>query len=87
VLHSCSIVTCEPNGLVRPIHDRMPVVLKPELEAAWLDPAAEPGDLMPLLAPPPDDLLVSREVGDFVNDVREDGPHLIEPRQEEPSLF
>jgi putative SOS response-associated peptidase YedK len=87
VLHSCAIVTCDPNGLVRPIHDRMPVVLRPELEAAWLDPAAEPEDLRSLLAPAPDDLLVSREVGDFVNDVREDGPHLIEPRQEEPSLF
>ena len=87
VLHSCAIVTCEPNGLVRPIHDRMPVVLGPELEAAWLDPDAELDDLRNLLAPPPDELLTAREVGDFVNDVREDGPHLIEPRQEEPSLF
>jgi putative SOS response-associated peptidase YedK len=87
VLHSCAIVTCEPNGLVRPIHDRMPVVLEPELEAAWLDADAEPEDLRRLLAPVADDLLVAREVGDFVNNVREDGPHLIEPRQEEPSLF
>ena len=28
-----------------------------------------------------------REVGDFVNDVREDGPQLIEPREEQKSLF
>ena len=87
VLHSCAIVTCEPNGLVRPIHDRMPVVLRPELEAGWLDQDAEPEDLRRLLSPVPDDLLSAREVGDFVNDVRDDGPHLIEPRQEEPSLF
>ena len=65
----------------------MPVVLTPELEAGWLDPAAEPGDLRALLAPAPDDLLVGREVGDFVNNVREDGPHLIEPREEQKSLF
>ena len=87
VLHSCAIVTCEPNGLVRPVHDRMPVVLTPDAEAGWLDADAEPGDLAKLLAPAPDGLLVAREVGDFVNDVREDGPHLIEPREEQKSLF
>jgi putative SOS response-associated peptidase YedK len=87
VLHSCAIVTCEPNKLVRPIHDRMPVVLLPEAEAAWLDPGAEAGDLRTLLIPAPDDLLAAREVGDFVNDVRDDGPHLIEPREEQKSLF
>jgi putative SOS response-associated peptidase YedK len=87
VLHSCAIVTTEPNGLIRPIHDRMPVVLAPEAEEAWLDPAAEPGDLRELLVPAPEELLVAREVGDYVNDVREDGPHLIEPREEQKSLF
>lgn len=87
VLHSCAIVTTEPNGLIRPIHDRMPVVLEREHEEHWLDPAAEPGDLRKLLAPAPDEMLVAREVGDFVNDVREDGPHLIEPREEQKSLF
>ena len=87
VLHSCAIVTTEPNGLIRPIHDRMPVVLALDAEAAWLDPEADPGDLRGLLVPAPDDLLVAREVGDFVNDVREDGPHLIEPREEQESLF
>ena len=39
-LHSCAIVTCEPNELIRPLHDRMPVVLMQELEARWLDPEA-----------------------------------------------
>jgi putative SOS response-associated peptidase YedK len=87
VLHSCAIVTCEPNGTIRPIHDRMPVILDPGDEAAWLDPDAEPGDLRALLRPAPDDLLSGREVGDFVNSVREDGPHLIEPREEQKSLF
>lgn len=76
---SCALLTTKPNGIVGPVHDRMPVVLGREAEGAWLDPAAEPGDLMPLLVPAPDALLSAREVGDAVNDVREDGPHLLEP--------
>jgi putative SOS response-associated peptidase YedK len=87
VLHSCAIVTCEPNGLIEPVHDRMPVVLAVDAEADWLDPSAEPGDVRDLLVPAPDDLLTGREVGDYVNDVREDGPHLIEPREEQASLL
>ncbi len=73
--------------MIRPIHDRMPVVLEPGAEAAWLDPDAPQEDLRELLAPAPEDLLVAREVGDWVNDVREDGPHLIEPREAQPQLF
>jgi putative SOS response-associated peptidase YedK len=87
VLHSCTILTTQPNELIRPIHDRMPVVLAVDSEDAWLDPAAEPDDLRGLLVPAPEELLVAREVGDFVNNVREDGPHLIEPREEQKSLF
>jgi putative SOS response-associated peptidase YedK len=36
LLHSCAIVTCAPNELIRPIHDRMPVILIPDAEGAWL---------------------------------------------------
>ena len=86
-LHSCAIVTCDPNELIRPIHDRMPVVLDPSLEARWLDPEAAEEDLVRLLAPAPEGLLELREVGDFVNDVRDDGGHLIEPRETQPQLF
>jgi putative SOS response-associated peptidase YedK len=59
----------------------MPVVLDPDQEDGWLDPERSETDLMSLLAPAPPGLLVLREVGDAVNDVREDGPHLIEPRE------
>ena len=87
VLHSCAIVTCGPNDLMRPIHDRMPVILEPDSEAAWLDPDGSPADLRGLLAPAADDALVAREVSDLVNNVREDGPQLIEPREEQSALF
>jgi putative SOS response-associated peptidase YedK len=53
------------------------VILDPEAEPAWLDPAATQTDLMRMLAPT-DELTVT-EVSDAVNDVRQDGPALIEP--------
>jgi putative SOS response-associated peptidase YedK len=87
VLHSCTIVTTDPNELIRPIHDRMPVILDPAVEAPWLEPGADPEELLRLLVPAADDLLVAREVGDYVNDVRRDGPELIEPREEQSALF
>lgn len=86
-LHSCAIVTCEPNGLIRPLHDRMPVVLARDAEARWLEPEAGAEELASLLVPAPEDLLVLREVVNAVNDVREDGAHLLERRQAQPQLF
>ena len=75
--HSCAIVTSEPGEVVAPIHDRMPVILERDSEDRWLDPEAGSDHLQALLAPT-DDLTVT-EVSDAVNDVRQDGPALIEP--------
>jgi putative SOS response-associated peptidase YedK len=87
VVHSCAIVTCEPNAVIRPIHDRMPAILSPDDEAGWLDPDAAPERLLAMLAPAPDGTLVAREVSAAVNDVRDDGPHLIAPRADQGALF
>jgi putative SOS response-associated peptidase YedK len=80
-LYSCAIVTCEPSELIRPVHDRMPVILPRNAEAAWLDEEADPEALRDLLRPLNGDALVLREVGDYVNDVRRDGPELLEAPQ------
>lgn len=76
---SCALITCPPNDLMRPIHDRMPVVLERELESAWLDPDAGVDELMEILHPAPEGSLELREVGTAVNNAREDGPHLLDP--------
>jgi putative SOS response-associated peptidase YedK len=55
----------------------MPVILDAEAEPGWLDPATAGAELMELLVPT-DELAVT-EVSDAVNDVRQDGPELIEP--------
>ena len=57
-IESYTIVTTEPNACVGTVHHRMPVILKREDEAAWLDPdVVEPERLLPLLAPYPADLM------------------------------
>jgi putative SOS response-associated peptidase YedK len=76
-VHSCAIVTCEPGEVVAPIHDRMPVILEEGDESDWLDPGSGEEALKALLVPT-DDLALT-EVSDAVNDVRQDGPALIEP--------
>jgi putative SOS response-associated peptidase YedK len=65
----------------------MPVLLMPDAEARWLERGAGEEEMAPLLVPAPEDLLVAREVVDAVNDVREDGPHLLDPREAQPQLF
>jgi putative SOS response-associated peptidase YedK len=77
-IHSCAIVTCEPNELMRPIHDRMPVILAADAEEAWLSADADPRELLEVLRPIDEDLITVREVADSVNDVRNDGPQLLE---------
>jgi putative SOS response-associated peptidase YedK len=53
-LDSCTILTTDPNALVRPLHDRMPVILAPADFALWLDPDAAKGEeLQALLRPYP----------------------------------
>ena len=78
-LRTCSIITTTANDLLRPIHDRMPVVLPPERWAEWLDPTNDDFEgLRSLLAPAPNDLLELYPVSTKVNSVRNDGPELLE---------
>ena len=37
-IETCTILTTEPNSLVSDVHDRMPVIVKPEDYELWLDP-------------------------------------------------
>lgn len=51
-VESYTIITCEPNDLMRPIHNRMPVIVKRENYDQWLDPKNEDVDgLAKLLVP------------------------------------
>ena len=89
-LYSCTIVTGEPNDLVAPIHDRMPVILPPRAWEQWLDrDFHDIAALDRLLVPAPADVFEAWAVGSDVSTVGNDGPHLIEPlpEVEAPTLF
>jgi putative SOS response-associated peptidase YedK len=80
VSRTFSIVTTVANELIRPLHDRMPVVIPPEAWARWLDPRPyDTGELQGLLVPAPSDALEMYSVATLVNNVRNDGPELLEP--------
>jgi len=79
-IESCTLLTGEPNEVVRPIHDRMPVILAPDEYPRWLDPTiADIDRLSPLLAPYPAAEMRARAVSRAVNSPRTDDPRCIEP--------
>jgi putative SOS response-associated peptidase YedK len=78
-VESCTIITAAANALVRPIHDRMPVILPPPAYAEWLDPARQtPDNLIPLLVPFRGNELEAYPVGPAVNRAAHDAPECVE---------
>jgi len=83
-LYSATIVTTVPDAVVANLHDRMPVVLEKDAWAAWLDPEEQDVTaLRELLVPAARSPLETYPVSTMVNDVRNDGPSLVDP--EEPA--
>ncbi len=79
-IRSCTIVTTEANDLLRPIHERMPVILPRELEEFWLDgDVIDSAALTEVLAPYPEDPMEAFEVSTLVNKATNNGPELIVP--------
>lgn len=76
---SLALVTTGPNELMKPIHDRMPVILSPDDWDAWHAPATPPKDAARLIRPCPADLMTVTRVGPAVGSVKNDGPQLLEP--------
>ncbi len=76
-LPTFAIVTTEANGLMADLHDRMPVILSPGDQAAWLDPENRHPEA--LLRPCPPEWLEAYPVGPAVGNPANDGPGLVEP--------
>lgn len=79
-ISSCTIITTTANRLMADIHDRMPVILRPEDERIWLDRTQfDARRLQSLLAPYPDEEMTAYAVSPKVGNVANDAPDLIEP--------
>jgi len=79
-IESCTLLTTEPNDLLRPIHNRMPVILAPQAFDLWLDPAVQtPDEIHSLLRPYPAGDLAYYPVSAHVNNARNEDPRCIEP--------
>lgn len=77
-IFSCTIITTTANQLMESIHDRMPVILKPEDEKKWLNPSnTDLKNLTDLLKPLPENLMEAYEVSSLVNSPRNNTPELI----------
>ena len=81
---SFTIITTEANRPLRPIHDRMPVILDPADYDAWLDTAGVgPEEAVRPLRPYPDQRLAAVPIGTRINSPRNDDAACIVPLEDQ----
>jgi len=80
VVETCAIITTGPNGVMRNIHDRMPVILSAEDHDAWLDPRNQSvAALKQLIKPSAESTMTAHAVSTRVNAPKNDDAGLIDP--------
>jgi putative SOS response-associated peptidase YedK len=78
-INSCTILTTEANEVLRPVHDRMPVILHPDDYELWLDRDVRKRDLVKeLLRPYQAEEMIGYPVGIAINSPRNQGAELMQ---------
>ncbi len=78
LIESCTIMTTEANEVLKPVHDRMPVILHPDDYTLWLDAETrEQGLLKDLLRPFPSSEMSSYPVSHLINSPQQQGRSLV----------
>jgi putative SOS response-associated peptidase YedK len=72
------VLTTRANAVMEPIHDRMPVVLAESRLDEWMEAKTPEPALRALLRPAPEDWLVAERASPLVNNVKNDGPELLD---------
>lgn len=81
---TCTIITTSGNELMKPIHDRMPVILPERSWDLWLDATVDDKEvLQELLVPYPADEMRERRVSSDVGNVKNKGPEVQGPYEDE----
>jgi putative SOS response-associated peptidase YedK len=78
-VQSCTILTTTANELMRPLHERMPVVLDSAAESVWFDPPSPADALRALFAPFASERMQAIPVSSWVSNARHEGPRCLEP--------
>ncbi len=78
-IDSFTIVTTAPNELVAELHDRMPAILRSDLEEPWLDPGVPPEAAVTFLVPYPAGEMIALPASIRVNNVANDDPGVLVP--------
>jgi putative SOS response-associated peptidase YedK len=89
-IQTCTVITTEPNALMQPIHNRMPVILPPETYATWLDSEEQSADVLnDLLKPYPAVSMTAHPVSTLINNPNNDTPECLNPAApiEQRALF
>ena len=84
-----SILTTKANDAIAPIHDRMPVILRSEMESEWASKEVLSADaLSDVFQPLPASIMDAYPVSDMVNDSHADHPDMVVPqRMQQATLF
>jgi putative SOS response-associated peptidase YedK len=77
-LHTCTIITGEPNELLTQVHNRMPVILPEEHHAKWLG-EVENGDIKELLKLFPAEGMQIWPISPRVNDPKNNDEGILKP--------
>jgi putative SOS response-associated peptidase YedK len=74
-----TIVTTNANNIVGAIHDRMPVIFKPEQESKWLDPSIDVQEVNQYLLPYPENDMAIYPISTLVNSPKNDTAEIVKP--------
>jgi len=78
-IRTCTIITTQPNDLMKPIHNRMPVILPIQFYQAWLEPGTPANTLRNFLRPFPASEMIAYPVSRLVNSPHNDREDCIKP--------
>ena len=88
VLETCAVITTDANEFMRPVHDRIPVMLEPDQWPVWLEHRElDDATLSTLLVSPSNEGLQKTPVSSFVNNIKNDSAECIHPIKAVRTLF